>query len=55
MIPVGCNWRHQAITWTNIDWSSVMLSDIHIRLISQDMPQPSVAKIRLKIMYLKFH
>ena len=30
-------------------------SDIHIRAISQEMPQPSVTKIRLKITYLKFH
>ena len=27
-------WRHQAITWTNVDWSSVKSSDIHIRSIS---------------------
>ena len=32
-----------------------MFSDIHIRAISQEMPQPSVTKIRLKITYLKFH
>ena len=30
-------------------------SDIHIRAISQEMPQPSITKIRLKITYLKFH
>ena len=43
-------WRHQAITWTNVDWSSVKSSDIHIRVISQEMPQPSITKIRLKIL-----
>ena len=36
-------------------WSSLKFSDIHIRAISQDMPQPSVNKIHLKITYLKFH
>ena len=30
-------------------------SDIPIRAISQEMPQPSVTKIRLKITYLNFH
>ena len=30
-------------------------SDIHIRTILQQMPQPSITKIRLKITYLKFH
>ena len=34
--------RHQAITWTNVDWSSVKSSDIHVRAISQQMPQPSI-------------
>ena len=48
-------WQHQAITWTNIDWSSVMSSDNHIRAISHKMPQPSITKIHLKITYLKFN
>ena len=30
-------------------------SDIHIRTISHEMPQPSITKICLKITYLKFH
>ena len=30
-------------------------NEIHIRAISQEMPQPSVTKICLKITYLKFH
>ena len=30
-------------------------SDIHHRAISQEMPQPSITKISLKITYLKFH
>ena len=31
------------------DWSSVKSSDIHIRAISEEMPQPSITKICLKI------
>ena len=36
------------------DWSSVKASDIHIRGISQQMPQPTITKIRLKITCLNF-
>ena len=46
-------WRHQTITWTNVDWSSVKSSDIHIRAISQEMPQPTITKICLKITCLE--
>ena len=45
----------QAITWTNVDWSSAKSSDSHIRAISQQIPQPSITKICLKIACLKFH
>ena len=48
-------WQHQAITWTNVHCSSVKSSDINIRAISQEMPQPSTTKIHLKMTYLKFH
>ena len=48
-------WWHQAITWTNVDWSSLKSSDTHNRAISQEMPQPSITKICLIITYLKFH
>ena len=48
-------WRHQAITWTIVDWSSVKSSDIQIRAISQVMSQPSITKICLKITCLKYH
>ena len=37
---------------TDHQWSP---SDIHIRAISQEMPQPSVTKICLKITYLNLH
>ena len=30
-------------------------SDTHIRTISQEMPQPSIHRIRLKITYINFH
>ena len=43
------------MTWTNADWSSAKSNDIHIRAISQEMPQPSITKICLKITCLKFH
>ena len=48
-------WRHQAITWTNVDWSSVKSSDMNIRAFSQEMPKPTITKIHLKITYLKLH
>ena len=47
-------WCHQAITWTNVDLSSVRSSGIHLRAILQEIPQPSVNEISLKITYLKF-
>ena len=52
---MACCLMAQAITWTNVDWSSVKSSDLHIRAISQEMPQPSISKICLKITCLKFH
>ena len=51
-------WRHQAITWTNIDLSSGRSSGIHLSAILQEIPQipkPPIAKISLKITYLNFH
>ena len=36
-------------------WWSPLSSDIHIRTISQEMHQPSITKICLKITCLKFH
>ena len=54
-IYVNIAWRHQAITWTNVDLSSVRSSRIHQRVISQETPQPLIIKINLKINYLKSH
>ena len=55
--PTPTHWLHQAITWINIDWSLVKSSDSHIMAISKEMPQRSITKIGLKIIYkisLKF-
>ena len=35
-------WRHQVMTWTNVDLSSVRSSDIHLRTISQQASTPSL-------------
>ena len=48
-------WRHQAITWTNVDLSSVRSCGFHEMAISQEMPQSSITKICLKITCQKFH
>ena len=48
-------WRHQAITWTNADLSSLRSSDVHMRAISLEISQPSVTKISLKSISLRFY
>ena len=49
-------WRHQAITWTNVDVSSVRPSGIHLMTISlEEIPRPPIDKTGLKITNLKFH
>ena len=48
-------WRHQAITWTNVDLSSVRSTDVHLMTSSQEIPQPSITEILCKIKYIKFH
>ena len=30
-------WQHQAIMWTNVDWSLMKSYDIYLREISQEM------------------
>ena len=49
-------WRHQAITWTNVDLPLVRSCGVHVRTISQEIRilQPSITKISLKITSLKF-
>ena len=46
-------WRHQAITWANLDLS-VRSSDINLRAIWQEIPQASIIWISWKISYLGF-
>ena len=48
-------WRHQAITSTNVDLSSLWSSDVHLRAISLEISQPSVTKISLKIIFLRLY
>ena len=40
--------------WTNVDWSSVKSSEIHLRAIPYEILQPLITKISMKITYLKF-
>ena len=49
------SWRHQGITWTNVDLSSGRSSNIHRRESSHEIPPPSITEIILKIKYLKYH
>ena len=42
-------WQHQAITWTNVDWSSVKSCDIHIKTISEQMPNHQTLKTVSKL------
>ena len=44
---------HQAIIWTIVDSSLVRSIDIHLRAVSQEMPQLSITRISLKITYSK--
>ena len=46
-------WWHQTITWTNVDFLSVCSNANHLRVIPQEMTQPSVIEISLNIT-LKF-
>ena len=48
------SWRHQAITWTNADLSSVRSIGIYLGAIWQDIARPSVTETSLKVTYLKF-
>ena len=52
---ITCAWWHQAITWTNVQLSYIRSNDIHLRATSQEILQPSVSKISLKIIYHCFH
>ena len=45
-------WRHQAITWTNVDLSSQRSRNVNLRAISLQISQPSVTKISLEMIFL---
>ena len=47
-------WRHQAITWTNVDLPSARSIGIHLSTILQEILQLSITKISWKITFLKF-
>ena len=49
-----CCLTHQAITWTNVDLSPMRSRINHLRAISQELLQPSITKIILKIDYPNF-
>ena len=46
-------WQHQAITWTNVDLSSVWSCGIYLRTIPLEMFKISITKLHLKIKYSK--
>ena len=46
-------WWHQAITWTNVGWSSVRSCGIHRRALSWEDLKIPISKTRLKITFLE--
>ena len=46
-------WRHQAITWTNVDFTSIGPFSTHLRRISQEMLKISIHKMSLKTLLRK--
>ena len=41
--------------WVNIGSGNIRSNDIHLIVISQDIPQPSITEFSLKIAYATFH
>ena len=54
MLWLGAIWW-QAITWTNVDLSSVSSNDNHLKEILQEILQPWMARITNKITYVKYY
>ena len=48
-------WRHQAITWTNVDLSTLRSYAIHPRALSWEDLKLHTNKIRMKFEFLKSH
>ena len=46
-------WWHQAIIWTNVDWSSVRSCGIHLRAISQEILMISILDMSLNNNWFK--
>ena len=46
-------WRHQAITWTNVVFSLVMISGVYLRAISQQLSQGTVVYNKFENILLK--
>ena len=42
-------WRHQAIIWTNVDFSSMVFCGIHLRAITRKMRKISILDMHLKM------
>ena len=49
-----CSWRHQAITWTNVDLSPVRSCGSHLRILSYEDLKIPISKARLKITFVTF-
>ena len=47
-------WRHQAITWTNVDVPSVKSIGIHLSTILPEILQHSITKISFNLTYVGF-
>ena len=45
-------WRHLAISWTNVGYSSIRFCDIHLRAISQRVPRLVFCMLRFKMILL---
>ena len=52
-IDPGNAWRHQAITWTNVDLSSEGFCGILLKTISQELLKISIQGMSLKNAFLK--
>ena len=47
--------RHQAIPWIDVHLSPVRSSDIHLMIISQEIPQQLITTFSFKITVVKFN
>ena len=52
---MACCLMATSLTCTNVDISSIRSSDIQLRAVLLEIPQPSITKINFKITHLKFH